>query len=446
MSVAVPFSEPPWLNGHPSPYYTPSHIAWQKTCREFIENHLAPHAQEWENEGNVPEHVFETFSRHNMLIPNLPAPLPLDLLKSLGITELLGGLRIDDFDYFHFAIYISEMRRLGVGGPTSSLSTGMAYGMPPVIAYGSEELKQRLLPDLIRGKKRICIAITEPGAGSDVANIATTAVKSQCGRFYVVNGEKKWITNGVWSHYATMAVRTGGPGAKGLSLLVVPLLGHPGVTMRRMKTSGGSTSGTTFIDLEDVKVPVENLIGNEGEGMKMITRNFNHERLAISIGVVQTARVALSSAFAYVLKREAFGNPLIEQAVVRNRIARCGGELEALSAWMDQLVYTMDQARRGNNASVAGGPSPLMDLGGLLALAKARAGMVLDECARCAVLLFGGNGYTRTGQGELVEKIYREVPAARVPGGSEDVMLDLAVRQLVKGFRARTKALGRQKL
>jgi acyl-CoA dehydrogenase len=178
--------------GHPSPYYTASHVAWQNACREFIAAHLAPHAQEWETEGNVPEHVFATFSRHNMLIPNLPAPLPLSLLKSLGITELLGGLRIEDFDYFHFAIYISEMRRFGVGGPTSSLSTGMAYGMPPVITYGSEELKQRLLPDLIRGKRRICIAITEPGAGSDVANIATTAVKSPCGRFYIVNGEKKW--------------------------------------------------------------------------------------------------------------------------------------------------------------------------------------------------------------------------------------------------------------
>lgn len=190
--VAVPFSEPPWLMGHPSPFYTASHIQWQKACREFISKHLAPHAQRWETEGNVPDHVFATFSQHNMLIPNLPAPLPIDLLKSLGITELPGGLKIEEFDYFHFSIYISEMRRLGVGGPTSSLSTGMAYGMPPVIAYGSTELQQRLLPDLIRGRKRICIAITEPDTGSDVANISTTAVKTDCGRYYVVNGEKKW--------------------------------------------------------------------------------------------------------------------------------------------------------------------------------------------------------------------------------------------------------------
>lgn len=171
--------------------------------------------------------------------------------------------------------------------------------------------------------------------------------------------------------------------------------------------------------------------------MKMITRNFNHERLAIAIGVTQTARAALSAAFAYVLKREAFGQPLIEQAVVRNRLARCGGELESLSAWVDQLLYQMSNLKDQGSRS---------ELGGSMALIKARAGMVLDECARCAVLLFGGNGYTRTGQGELVEKIYREIPGSRIPGGSEDVMLDLAIRQLVKMYRAKTRGLGKEKL
>lgn len=257
-----------------------------------------------------------------------------------------------------------------------------------------------------------------------------------------------------------MAVRTGDAGAAGLSLLVVPLLGQPGVTMRRMKTSGGTTSGTTFIDLDNVKVPVQNLIGQvgsdfphnpevqisdwesalhiqEGQGMKMITHNFNHERLAIVVGIVSTARAALSAAFGYVMKREAFGKPLFDQPVVRNRLARAGGELESLSAWADQLVYQMAKSQ---------GQAAQQELGGLVALAKARAGLVLDECARCAVLLFGGNGYTRSGKGELVEKIYREIPAARIPGGTEDVMLDLAVRQLVKVYQRRTRDLANSRL
>jgi acyl-CoA dehydrogenase len=202
--------------------------------------------------------------------------------------------------------------------------------------------------------------------------------------------------------------------------------------MRRMKTTGSSASGTTYIELDDVKVPVENLIGQEGKGMKMITTNFNHERLAIIIGITRTARVALSSAFAYVLRREAFGQPLMGQAVVRHRLAKCGADLEALSAWTEQFVYQMAKMKK----EVADA-----ELGGLLSMAKAKAGLVLDECSRCAVLMFGGNGFTKTGQGELVEKIYREIPAARIPGGSEDVMFDLAVRQLVKNYQAKTEAL-----
>lgn len=147
---------------------------------------------EWENSGDVPTHVFDTFSKHNMLIPNLPAPLPAELLKGLGVHELLGGLKIEDFDHMHFSIYIGEMKRAGLGGPPSSLSTGMAYGVPPIITYGSKELQQRFLPDLLTGRKRICIGITEPDVGSDVANLSTTAEKTPDGKFYVVNGTKKW--------------------------------------------------------------------------------------------------------------------------------------------------------------------------------------------------------------------------------------------------------------
>ena len=191
-----------------------------------------------------------------------------------------------------------------------------------------------------------------------------------------------------------MAVRTSGPGPGGLSLLVVPLLGHPGVTMRPLKVTGPTSSGTTYISLEDVRVPVSNLIGEEGMGMRYIMTNFNHERLTIAIGVTMQARVALSSAFEYCLRREAFGKILMEQPVVRHRLAKCGAILESQWAWIEQFVYQMTKLTKVEAD---------MELGGLTALAKARAGMVLDECARCAVLLFGGNGLTKSGQGELVE-------------------------------------------
>lgn len=326
------------------------------------------------------------------------------------------------------------MARTGLAGPSGSLTTGMAFGVPPIIKYGSKSLQERFLPDLLTGRKRTCIAITEPEAGSDVANITTTAVKTPDGKHYIVNGTKKWITNGIWSEVSSMAVRTGGPGPGGLSMLVVPLKGNPGVNMRRLKVGGQVSAGTTFIELDDVKVPVENLIGEEGMGMKYIMTNFNHERLTIAIGATRQSRVALGAAMEYVLKREAFGKPLVDQPVVRHRLAKAGALLESQWAWVEQFVYQMTKLPKATAD---------IELGGLTAMVKAQSGIVLNECAQTAQLLFGGNGYTKSGQGELVERIYREVPGIRIPGGSEDVMLDLGVRQLVKNFKNKTKALER---
>ncbi|KAI1350083.1 putative acyl-CoA dehydrogenase [Xylaria sp. FL0043] len=434
MTVPVPFSEPSWLMGLPSAHYTDSHYKFQRAIRPFIQKHLLDRAIEWDKAETVPDHVFRDFAKANMLVPALPAPLPVAWLKRLGIHELPGGLKVEDFDYMHSLIFADEMARSGLAGPPGSLTTGFAFGIPPILKFGDKQLQERVLPDLLTGRKRCCIAITEPDAGSDVANITTTAVKSSCGKFYIVNGTKKWITNGIWSEYATMAVRTGPPGsgAAGLSLLVVPLKGYPGVSMRRLKVAGQVSAGTTYIELDEVKVPVENLIGVEGMGMRYIMTNFNHERLSIAIGTTRQARVALSSAFEYVMKREAFGKPLMDQPVVRHRLAKAGGLLESQWAWVEQFAYQMSRMPKDDADR---------ELGGMTGLLKAQAGMILHECASTAVLLFGGNGFTRSGQGELVEMIYREVPGTRIPGGSEDVLLDLAVRQLVKLYQAKTRAL-----
>lgn len=161
-----------------------------------------------------------------------------------------------------------------------------------------------------------------------------------------------------------------------------------------MKVGGTTSSGTTFIELDDVKVPVSNLIGAEGQGMKYIMQNFNHERLTISISVNRLARVALASAFEYCLKREAFGKTLMEQPVVRHRLAKCGADLEAHWAWVEQYTYCMTKLSEAEANR---------ELGGLTALAKAQAGRVIETCASTAVLLFGGNGYTKGGMGGMAE-------------------------------------------
>ncbi|KAK7903327.1 hypothetical protein LTR67_001346 [Exophiala xenobiotica] len=474
----VPFAEPSYLRGLPSPYFQPTHLAFQRRCRAWFAEHFLPHALEWETAGTVPSHVWHTFNAANMLVPNLNSPLPVSWLHRLNIRDILG-VPVQEWDYLHTAIWVDERARTGISGPGSSLSPGFAYGIPPILNFGSDALKEKFLPDLLTGKARTCIAITEPQAGSDVAGIQTTAVKSSDGKEYVINGEKglctsvgtvaltnsvrvtimavkqaspgfcdvhvggreyydasrypKWITNGIWADYAPMAVRTGGPGPKGISLIVVPLKDYPGVKMRRLQVMGQQAGGTTYIELDDVRVPAENLVGKEGEGMKYIMTNFNHERMLISIGVTRQARVALSTAVEYAMKREAFGKTLMDQPVVRHRIAKAGAELETLQALIFEFVYQLNHLTKAEADDKLGGPTALL---------KAKAGMVLNECAQTAVLIFGGNGYTRTGQGELVEKIYRDVMGARIPGGSEDVMLDLAIRQLVKNFKKEARRVG----
>ena len=210
-------------------------------------------------------------------------------------------------------------------------------------------------------------------------------------------------------------------------MLVVPLKGQKGVSCRRIKVAGQISAGTTYIELDDVHVPKENLIGKEGEGMRYIMNNFNHERMFISVGTTRQARVALSSAFEYCMKREAFGKvqlklsppfpvfififfffpkgeeanraynlnqTLMDQPVVRHRLAKCAAMLEAQQTWVESFAYQLTKLSKKDADR---------ELGGLTALCKANAGIVIDECARCAVLLFGGNGFTRTGQGEIAE-------------------------------------------
>jgi len=251
-----------------------------------------------------------------------------------------------------------------------------------------------------------------------VANIKTTAVKTPDGRFYVVNGEKKWITNGTFADYFTTAVRTGGSGMSGISLLLIER--GPGVTTKAIDTSGGWGSGTSYIIFEDVKVPVENLIGPENQGFKLIMFNFNHERWGIVCQATRNARVCVEEAFKYSAKRRTFGKRLIDHDVIRNKLAHMIKAVEATHSWLESITYQMNTM------------SPLdaaKKLGGAIALLKAQSTQTFELCAREASQIMGGIAVTRGGQGARVERLYREVRGYSIPGGSEEIMLDLGVRQ-----------------
>jgi len=343
------------------------------------------------------------------------------------------------FDAFHELILIDEICRCGSGGVVWGLVEGLQIGLPPLLHFASSALKARVAPDCLQGRKVICLCISEPWAGSDVAALRTTAVRD--GDAFVVNGEKKWITNGMFADYFTVAVRTGGAGAKGLSFLLLEK-SMPGITCKQMDCSGVWASGTAFITFDNVRVPAANLIGVENEGFKYVMYNFNHERWGFVVQANRFSRVCYEDAFRYALKRKTFGKALTEHPVIRWKLAEMSRQIESTHAALESLTFqmaTMSKAEQNEH------------LAGDCALLKAHATKVFEYCAREAAQIFGGNSYIRGGVGEKVERLCawpcvldlhcsthpssppdREVRAYAIPGGSEEVLLDLGVRQAIK--------------
>ena len=228
------------------------------------------------------------------------------------------------------------------------------------------------------------LAVSEPYAGSDVANLRTTAVLQ--GDHFVVNGEKKWITGGCKADFFTVAVRTGGPGFNGVSLLLIES-NRKGVSTRRMKTQGWWSSTTAYITFDEVRVPVGNLIGEQNKGFKYIMQNFNHERFVLGAQANRFARVCLEEAIKWARQRKTFNKHHIEHQVIRHKIAEMARRIESTHAWIEQLAY---QYQTGSSDSKS--------LGSAIALMKVHATKNFEFCAREASQILGGSSYVR-GQG-----------------------------------------------
>ena len=410
-------AQPGWYGSFNSPYYASTHEKFRAKVRAFVEREVAPRTHEWDETKTIPREVYRKTYEAGIMPAVVGKPWPKELVPECPEQE--------GFDYFHELIVFDEFARCGSGGVLWGLLEGIHIGLPPVLNFGSEDLRRRVGAPCLRGEGIICLAITEPYAGSDVANIRCEAKLDPSGKFYSVTGEKKWITNGIWADYFTVAVRTGGPGMGVISLLVIER-SMPGVDCRRMDCMGVWASGTTFITFEDVKVPVENLIGNENEGFKYIMHNFNHERWGFVIQANRFARVCYEESFKYAHRRRTFGKPLIEHPVIRHKLAEMIRQVEATHCLLETITYQMNTMTKEEAAKA---------LAGITALAKVHSTKVFEFCAREAAQVFGGASYVRGGQGEKVERLYRDVRAYAITGGSEEIMLDLGVRQAMKQWK-----------
>ena len=377
----------------PNPNLLPEHEEWRTQLRRFIDTEIAPFAEEWDEAGHIP-------------IALWPKAAAVGLL-GLGYPEEFGGTS-EGIDVWHSWITNEELARIGVGGIPASLMVH-GIGLPPVINWGSQALKEMVAPPVLAGEKHISLGITEPGGGSDVAQLATTAVRD--GDHYVVNGSKTYITGGMRADWVSTAVRTGGEGAGGVSMLLIPTDAEGFSRTALDRKQGWWASDTATLYFDNVRVPVENLIGEENRGFLVIMTNFNAERMAMASGMEALGRVCLEEAVAWARERRTFGKRLADHQVIRHKIAQMKQKLNATQAYI-RICFEAIQA---------GNPNP-----GDIALLKVQASETMEFCAREAMQILGGIGYMR---GNRVERIYREVRVNAIGGGSEEIMRDLAARQ-----------------
>ena len=321
------------------------------------------------------------------------------------------SLELDQFLHAGHIVCAEEFAQAGTGGVSASLFSH-TIGAPPIAAVGSEELKRRVLPFILSGEKISALCITEPSGGSDVASLKTTARRD--GGDYVVNGDRAFITSGMRADYYTVAVRTGGPGAAGVSLLLVER-DRPGFSRTRLEKMGWWCSDTALLHFENVRVPAANLIGSENEGFRAIIRNFNSERLSMAAGPVGFAQACLEDALDWARERQTFGGALIGHQVIRHKLVDMQARIHAARALLYDTAWKLTQSPRE--------PQWIAQL----AMLKNFSTDTMRHCADGAVQTLGGAGFIR---GSRAERIYREVKVMQIGSGSTEIMKDLAARQL----------------
>ncbi|MCS7102042.1 MAG: acyl-CoA dehydrogenase family protein [Burkholderiaceae bacterium] len=376
-------------------------LAVLETARRFVAREVAPHVQAWDEAGTFPRALYARAAEAGLL--------------QLGYPEALGGVPAT----WRLRCELSRTlaRECGSGGLLASLFSHN-IALPPIVAHGSEALARRIVPAVLRGEAIAALAITEPTGGSDVAALRTRARRD--GGQYVIDGEKTFITSGMRADWLTVAVRTdpNAEGAAGISLLAVPG-DAPGLTRTELKKMGWWCSDTAHLRFDGVRVPADNLIGEEGQGFRIVMRNFNAERLSMAALAVGFAEACLAEALAWARTRRTFGQPLIAHQAVRHRLADMTMRIESAAAWLGQLAARADAGDTG--------PGWVAHV----CLLKNHATQAMQFCADAAVQILGGMGFMR---GTVAERVYREVKVMMIGGGAEEIMKELAARQL--GFSA----------
>ncbi len=369
----------------------------------FIKSEVAAHLNDWEEAGEFPRGLYLRAADLGWL--------------GLGYPQALGGTPAPWAA--RNALTIALARTSGSGGLMASLFSHN-IGLPPVLRHGTSALQHQVVPDVLAGKKISALAITEPGGGTDVSALKTTARLD--GDHYVVDGEKIFITSGMRADWLTLAVRTdlASKGMSGISMLMVPG-DAAGLSRSPLKKMGWLCSDTAHLRFDGVRVPASYLVGEEGAGFKIILTNFNGERLSMAAMALGFAECCFDEALAWAQQRKTFGTALVDHQVIRHKLMDMKMRIESTRAWVQAVAARADAGDRGDKA--AKGPEWVAQV----CLLKNHATQTMQFCADQGVQILGGMGYMR---GTACERIYREVKVMMIGGGAEEIMKELASRQL----------------
>ncbi|KAI8327085.1 acyl-CoA dehydrogenase/oxidase [Blakeslea trispora] len=372
----VPYAEHSAFQGFKSPYY--KYVSFNE-------------ARDCDGSGDKPS---DNFVRKlgSLGIFALTAGHP----EYLGDSALPGGISVKDYDYFHSLLLHAEFARFCTPGFNSGLMGGLNISLPIVVNFGRPELKAKVVPEVLSGRKRIVLAVTEPYIGSDVANITTSAVKTPDGKYYIVNGVKKWVTAGQFSDYFSTAVKTD----KGISMLLIERT--DGVETKPIPTSYSESSGTSY-----------------NKGFHAILSNFNYERWSMIASGTMSARILVEECFKWAHQRKVFGKRLIDQPVIRFKLAKMIAAVESAHSWVESLTYQMNQMNYKEQADKLAGP---------IALCKFQVTRIMHEVSDDACQIFG--------MGKRIESFQRCYKFAAILGGSEEIVADLGVKQAMRKFPA----------
>ena len=378
------------------PPFTPEHQLFRRTVREYVERELAPHALEWDEAGIFPREIFRAMAEIGALGINYP--------ESVGGA---GG------DYWFVVVLAEELIRCQNSGVNMALLVQSQIATPIIERIGTPEQKKEFLVPALAGEKIAALGISEPDAGSDVASLRTTARRS--GDEYVINGAKMWITNGTRADFITLAVRTGGPGHGGISLVTFPTDVKGFSVSKKLAKVGNLSSDTALIFFEDCRIPDRYLLGEENEGFYHVMTNFQGERLVAAIGAVAGMQLLVEDALRYGNERTAFGKPLARFQVWRHRLVEHLTAIEA-ARW---LTYRACDLFNRKETAVKE-----------ISMAKLLAGDLMQKVVYDCQQLHGGMGYVVE---TPVARAFRDARLLTIGGGTSEIMKEI-IAKLVPGF------------